>query len=96
MEVNWSHCIICQENIFEPLRCPLHSPGASNDKVLEIYEAFLSNIKQFWDISDLPTNIYFQNDQSAADLCKPPCFLVQILLLEVQQFKACTGKETGR
>ena len=59
--------MICQENTSEPLRCPLQSPGASNDKVLEIYESFLSNVKQFRDISDLPTNIYFQNDQNAAD-----------------------------
>ena len=65
MEVNWNHCIICQKNTSEPLRCPLHSPEASNDKVLEIYESSLSNVKQFWDISDLPTNIYFQYDQRA-------------------------------
>ena len=67
MEVNWNHCIICQENTSEPLRCPLQSPGASNDKVLEIYESFLSNIKQFRDINDLSNNIYFQHVQSAAD-----------------------------
>ena len=67
MEPNWNRCIICQEDTSEPLRCPLQSPGASYVKVIKIYESFLMNVKQFQDISALPTNIYFKYDQSATD-----------------------------
>ena len=35
--------------------------------MIEIYESFLRNVKQFQDIGALPTNIYFKHDQSATD-----------------------------
>ena len=42
----------------------MQSPGVSYDKMVDVYESFLSNVREFQDISALPTNIFFQNDQS--------------------------------
>ena len=67
MELDWNRCIICQQDTSEPLKCPMQSPGVSYDKMVDVYESFLSNVREFQDISALPTNIFFQNDQSAAD-----------------------------
>jgi len=67
MELDWNLCIICQQDTSKPLKCPMQSPGASYAKIIDVYEAFLTNVKAFQDANALSTNIYFQNDQSAAD-----------------------------
>ena len=64
MELDWNRCIICQQDTSEPLKYPMQSPG---DKVVDVYESFLSNVREFQDISALSTNIFSKNDQSAAD-----------------------------
>ena len=68
MELDWNQCIICQQSTPEPLKCPMQTPGASYDKMIDVYESFLTNVKEFQDIDALPTNIiYFKHDQSPAD-----------------------------
>ena len=61
MELDWNKCIICQQETIKPLRCPLHGPGTSEDKI-EAYRSFLANVEQFQSIGALPTNVYFENE----------------------------------
>ena len=65
MELNWSQCIICQEEISEPLKCPLESHDPSGN--VDAYTAFLANVGQFREMGALPTSICFGSDITAAD-----------------------------
>ena len=65
MSINWIQCIICQQDKFEPLKCPLDSfEGGSQ----QCYSTFLANAKEFQSISALPTSICFGNDTLVEDL----------------------------
>ena len=66
MELDWKPCIICQENKSEPLRCPLRSPGTSNQNTCA-YNSFLYNVKQFWNMGELPVQLCFGRDQTVED-----------------------------
>ena len=62
----------------------MQNHGACNDKMVDVYESFLSNVREFQDISGLLTDIFFQNDQNVANFAtQPPCFLAQILSFKV-------------
>ena len=37
----------------------MQNHGACNDKMVDVYESFLNNVREFQDISALPTNIFF-------------------------------------
>ena len=65
MELNWSQCIICQEDISEPLKCPLESHDQSGK--IDSYTSFLANVEQFREMGALPTSICFGSDITAAD-----------------------------
>lgn len=65
MELNWSQCIICQEEISEPLKCPLESHDPSGK--IDAYTSFLANVEQFREMGALPTSICFGSDITAAD-----------------------------
>ena len=41
MEINWSKCIICQQDKSKPLKCPLDSLGAGNEV---FYSSFLTDV----------------------------------------------------
>jgi len=58
MELDWNLCIICKQDTSEPLKCLMQSPGASYTKMIDVYEAFLTNVKAFQDTNALPSNIY--------------------------------------
>ena len=64
MELDWNRCIICQQDASEPFKCPMQSPGVSYDKMVDVYESFLSNVREFQDINALPTNINDQSDNN--------------------------------
>ena len=64
MELDWNLCIICQQNITEPLKCPLQCPGTS-DKT-DAYKSFLMNVEQFQAINALPTSIFFGSSETPA------------------------------
>ena len=42
----------------------MQSPGVSYDKMVDVYESFLSNVREFQDISAFPTNINDQSDNN--------------------------------
>uniref|UniRef100_UPI00358EABF1 uncharacterized protein n=1 Tax=Myxine glutinosa TaxID=7769 RepID=UPI00358EABF1 len=63
MELNWHHCVICQRDTAEPLKCPLQSPGTSGDKT-DAYTSFLTNVEQFRAIGALPAELYFGSDET--------------------------------
>ena len=65
MELNWSQCIICQEEISEPLKCPLESHDPSGK--IDAYTSFLANVEQFREMGAHPTSICFGSDITAAD-----------------------------
>ena len=65
MELDWSRCIICQQDISEPLKCPLDSRGKGGEAFF--YSSFLENVAEFRSIGVLPTNIYFESDVTAND-----------------------------
>ena len=65
MELNWSQCTICQEEISEPLKCPLESHDPSGK--IDAYTSFLANVEQFGEMGVLPTSICFGSDITAAD-----------------------------
>lgn len=46
------------------MRCPLETNDKSGDKT-DIYESFLSNVEEFWDIDALPTEVCFEKDETA-------------------------------
>lgn len=58
MELDWNRCVICQQDTTESLKCPMQSSGASYDKMVDVYESFLTNIKEFQDINAFLTNNY--------------------------------------
>ena len=45
----------------------MYGPGRNCDKMMAAYDSFLDNVKQFSDLSALPTKIHFQSKVSAAD-----------------------------
>ena len=45
----------------------LKYPGRNCDKMMAAYDSFLDSVKQFSDLSALPTKIHFQSKVSAAD-----------------------------
>ena len=67
MELDWNKCVICQQDKPEPLKCPMHGPASSCEK-LNIYSAFLANVEEFRDLNALPTRICFAENVSAANL----------------------------
>ena len=68
MEVDFSRCIFCQQETDEQLKCPLLiNPGQSADKT-SAYQSFLTNVEQFGEIDQLPTELKFGSDQNVDDL----------------------------
>ncbi len=65
--MDWNHCIICQQDTTEPLKCPLHSPASSKT---DAYESFLTNVEQFKAINALPTSIYFGSEETPASFSR--------------------------
>ena len=63
MELNWDHCIICQKDTAELLRCPLRGPGGDQT---DAYSSFLTNVEQFRAINALPTELFFGDDATAS------------------------------
>jgi hypothetical protein len=64
MELDWSKCIICQQDIPEPLKCPLNSHKTGGEV---FYSSFLANVKEFRSLDELPTSIYFKSDLTVND-----------------------------
>ncbi|KAK3889204.1 hypothetical protein Pcinc_006775 [Petrolisthes cinctipes] len=62
MELNWSRCVICQQDTSEPLKCPLHSRDPS-DKT-GVYASFLNNVEQFSVIDAVPVELLFGNNET--------------------------------
>ena len=63
MEFDRIKCIICQQDIPEPLKCPLdrHETGG------EVFYSFLANVEEFHSLGALLTSIYFKSDLTAND-----------------------------
>ena len=81
VQMNWSLCIICQEDTQDALKCPVLSPALSRGDKGVAYESFLANVKSFRDIDALPTKLYFECRWLTCALC----ILAQIMSLKVQQ-----------
>ena len=64
MDIDWDRCIICQKITKETLKCPLQSPGTSRDKT-KAYETFLDNVTQFRELNLLPTEVFFERNETA-------------------------------
>ena len=56
--------IIFQQNITEPLKCPLQCSGTS-DKT-DAHKSFLMSVEQFQAINALPTSIFFGSSETPA------------------------------
>ena len=65
MEVlDWSRCIICQEDGSEPLKCPLSSPHATSENRSSTYINFLTNVEKFCKIKALPVELPFGEEET--------------------------------
>ena len=59
-------CLICQQMIKEPLKCPLNAKG---DRDLSIsYSSFLTNVSAFRTLGILPVVLKFSNDITTEEL----------------------------
>ena len=90
MELNWSQCIICQEEISEPLKCPLKSHDPSK---IDAYTSFLANVEQFREMGALLTSICFGSDITAADFKTHSASWHKSF--KIQQQQASKSKEEG-
>ncbi|KAK4327847.1 hypothetical protein Pmani_001696 [Petrolisthes manimaculis] len=62
MELNWSRCVIYQQDPSEPLKCPLQSRDPS-DKT-GVYASFLNNVEQFRVVDAVPVELLFGNNET--------------------------------
>ena len=50
MDLDWSLCIICQKHIsWSPLKCPKNSKGATPESTTNVYNTFISAVKELRD-----------------------------------------------
>ena len=91
MELNWSQCIICQEEISEPLKCPLESHDLSGK--IDAYTSFFTNVEQFREMGALPTSICFGSDITAADFETHSAFWHKSCCLKYNNSKLATAKK---
>lgn len=54
MTMDWTRCIVCQQQTAEVLRCPLKAAGAGDKS--EAYASFLENVNEFRDLNQLLAN----------------------------------------
>ena len=50
--MDWSLCVVCQQQISEALKCPLNAPGKGDKSVP--YQAFLDRVASFKELEILP------------------------------------------
>ena len=50
--MDWSLCVVCQQQISEALKCPLNAPGKGDKSVP--YQAFLDRVASFKKLEILP------------------------------------------
>ena len=57
-DIDWTLCIICQRETNEELRCPFRDH-------LEVYSAFVKNVREYRRIESLPAQIHLPEEGSA-------------------------------
>ena len=50
--MDWSLCVVCQQQISEALKCPLNAPDKGDKSVP--YQAFLDRVASFKELEILP------------------------------------------
>ena len=58
--MDWTLCIVCQQKSHEILKCPLNAEGPGDKS--EPYRTFLTNVKQFKELNQLPVPLKFGLD----------------------------------
>lgn len=66
--MDWTLCIVCQQQILEAVRCPLNTDG-SGDKH-EAYSSFLSNVNEFRKLNQLPVQLSFGQEMDVDQLVR--------------------------
>lgn len=66
--MDWTKCIICQEETLKPLKCPMNSLAGTPAEKKETYETFLSTVEEFRTLDALPVKLLFESDISAEEL----------------------------
>ncbi len=63
--MDWTLCIVCQQQTPEALKCPLKAEGAGDKS-----EAFLANMKGFKDLNQLPVTLKLEQHIDVDQLVK--------------------------
>ena len=50
--MDWSLCILCQQQVSESLKCPLNAPGKGDRSIP--YQTFLDSVETFKELNFLP------------------------------------------
>ncbi len=58
--IDWTLCIVCQQQTPEALKCPLKAEWAGDKS--KVYASFLANVKEFKDMNQLPVTLNFEQD----------------------------------
>lgn len=61
-EIDWSRCVICQEQKTDLPKCP---KNRQNSDSLSIYASFLENVQKFQDLDAIPVKVSFSKDVPA-------------------------------
>ena len=95
MAFSWSHCIICQKDTSEELRCPLRSRGADKSDPRSVYNSFLHNVSEFRDSLDviLPVSLTLPPDTNVDVLIEKEAVWHKSCHLQFSKSKLNKAKE---